>query len=64
MTTKQRDVQLAAERHMGVRQQQMIEQLRDELARVRALAIEFARGHACDSEDFDAFVASLGHHNY
>jgi len=30
-----------------------------EVDRLRALAIEFARGHACDGEDFDAFVASL-----
>jgi hypothetical protein len=37
--------------------------LRDNvLARIeemRILAVDFARGHACDGEDFDAFVASL-----
>jgi multidrug resistance efflux pump len=31
-----------------------------EVERVQRLAIEFAEGHACDGEDFDAFVKSLG----
>lgn len=37
-------------------------ELQSEVERLRAVATEFARRHACNGEDFDAFVATLARH--